>query len=124
MPADDSGRDPGAGAHQQSRAAAPPRQEVEAQLRQVADALSPLRAASSRSAIAHAVVRLLAGAAVACRVDVADDTRDARDWILLARTHRTGSADIAAAADDLGASAALADPGLLHSLVATLLILL
>lgn len=54
------------------------------------------------------MVRLLAGAAVACRVDVADDTRDARDWILLARTHRTGRADIAAAADDLGASAALA----------------
>lgn len=74
----------------------------QAHFEHVAAALSPLRASSSRSALAHAVARLVTGVAVACRVDVAADGDTASGLVTLSRTVRPDRADLADPESDLG----------------------
>lgn len=79
----------------------------QAHLEQVASALSPLRASNSRSGLAHAVSRLVAAVAVACRVDVAANGGTAAGLVTLSRVVRPGRVDLADPDGDLGLNQAM-----------------
>ncbi|HVC15333.1 MAG TPA: PP2C family protein-serine/threonine phosphatase [Acidimicrobiales bacterium] len=69
---------------------------------QVAAALSPLRASSSRTSLANAVARLVTGAAMACRVDVVAEEGSGGGIETLSRMIRPERLDLADADSDLG----------------------
>ena len=76
----------------------------QANFEHVAAALGPLRAASSRTALAQAVARLVTGEAIACRVDVLDQ---AEGWlpsglVSIGRAARPERRDLADADGDMG----------------------